>query len=49
MSSDLQVLFSFAVMMLGAVLLISAYFEASEFGFDFEKIDAEKESERNHL
>lgn len=45
MNSDLQILFSFAITMLGAVLLIAAYFEAGEFELDFEEIELDHENE----
>lgn len=45
MSADLQILFSFAATMLGAMLLLTAYFEAGEFELDLEEAEVKSEDE----
>lgn len=47
MNSDLQLLLSFAVTMLGAVLFIAAFFEAGEFELELEEIELEKDTEKS--
>ncbi len=41
-SADFQIISSFCVTLLGAMLLLTAYFEAAEVEFNFEEIEDEE-------
>lgn len=45
-NADLQIISSFCISLLGAMLLLTAYFEANEIEFDFEEVEEDEKARR---